>query len=181
MKIYTKTGDQGDTRLFGGKKVRKDHPRVEACGAADELNSVLGGIVSQLKNEEIRRKLEARQRELFILGADLATPAGTKIPKIIPRLEPKHIAQLEEEIDAMESTLSPLKFFILPGGTPAGAATHFARAVCRRAERALISLSRKEKIYSANLVYLNRLSDYLFVLARRLNDIENQQEKPWRP
>lgn len=181
MKIYTKIGDGGNTQLFGGKMVSKDDARVEAYGAADELNSALGWVISLLKDKTTIGKLEEVQKELFILGADLATPPDTKVNKPVPRLGPSHITRLEKEIDALQENLPPLQTFILPGGSPAGAALHLARSIGRRAERALVSLSKQEKISPDNQIYLNRLSDYLYVLARQVNRSEGQVETPWLP
>lgn len=181
MKIYTKAGDGGKTYLFGGKKVSKNDLRVEAYGSVDELNSAIGWVKAQLKDSRAIEQLEILQKELFTLGADLATPADAKTPKKVPRIEQGHVARLEREIDRLQETLPPLRSFILPGGNPAGAALHLARSICRRAERAVVTLSNRKKTGVVNQIYLNRLSDYLYVLARRVNRIENQPETPWVP
>jgi cob(I)alamin adenosyltransferase len=180
MKIYTKVGDGGDTYFFGGQKVRKDHPRVSAYGDVDELNSVLGWAETLTGNRSLKRALGLIQEELFILGADLSTPPGSRPPKPVPRITPSHINRLEREIDAVSERLPALRHFVLPGGSSAGAALHLARAVARRAERSLIPLLKKDKSLTSPQIYLNRLSDYLFVLARLLNQQKNKTEKTWR-
>lgn len=181
MKIYTKVGDGGNTFLFGGKKVAKNDPRVESYGDVDELNSFLGWAKTQIKAPEIVEKLETVQKELFVLGADLASPAGTKFSRKTPRIGKKHVARLEKEIDILEMALPPLRTFILPGGHPGGAALHLARSVCRRAERACIPLLKAGSVSLEAQIYLNRLSDYLFVLARAVNHQERWPETPWLP
>jgi cob(I)alamin adenosyltransferase len=185
VKIYTKVGDGGDTRLYGGKKVRKTDARVRAYGEVDELNSALGWISALLKERkdfgEIVSGLTAIQGELFDMGADLATPPDARTPKSVPRLTAQAAARLEAEIDDMQSKLPPLQTFILPGGSPAGAACHLARTVCRRAERAVVELSDAAPINPVNQIYLNRLSDYLFVAARFVNHLDDLPETPWAP
>lgn len=185
MKIYTKVGDGGDTRLYGGKKVRKTDIRVQAYGAVDELNSALGWVAALLKEQrsfgDLGSSLRTIQGELFDMGADLATPPGAKTAKSVPQVTAQGVARLEAEIDEMQDKLPPLRTFILPGGSPAGAACHMARTVCRRAERAVVTLADEEKINPVNLVYLNRLSDHLFVLARLINHTDKQPETPWAP
>ncbi len=181
MKIYTKVGDGGNTFLFGGKKVAKNDPRVESYGDVDELNCFLGWAKTQIKGPDLIEKLDVVQDELFVLGADLATPAGTKSPKKVPRITRRNVARLEKEIDELEMTLPPLRTFILPGGHPGGASLHLARAVCRRAERACIPLLKAGAVSLNAQIYLNRLSDYLFVLARAVNHRERWPETPWHP
>jgi cob(I)alamin adenosyltransferase len=170
LKIYTKTGDGGDTGLFGGGRVPKDHPRVEAYGDIDELNSFVGMARSIESMPRIDEVLAPIQRDLFSLGALLATPDHAKMKEQLTkaRISDGRIAQLEQAIDDGEAEVEPLKAFILPGGTPKAAALHVARTVCRRAERAVISLQRAEgiEIPQVVIIYLNRLSDLLFVLAR---------------
>ena len=178
MKIYTKTGDGGDTSLFGGKRVRKDSLRIETYGTVDELNSVIGVCRAQKIPKQIDIVLEEIQRDLFTLGADLATPHDVK-KKSVKRIENSHVVRLESHIDAIEATLEPLKQFILPGGSETAAMLHFARAVCRRAERLVIRLSHEEKINKHPVVYLNRLSDLLFVLARKTNALSKTPETKW--
>jgi len=180
MKIYTKTGDKGDTSLFGGQRVPKDALRIEAYGTVDELNSVLGIVRADNEEKEIDDILEHVQNELFVLGADLATPRPSNA-KQIRRVEPKDAVRLEKAIDKLEAKLEPLRAFILPGGSPVAARLHFARTVCRRAERAVVRLSRNEDIGEAITIYLNRLSDLLFVLARYANHCAGVSETKWKP
>jgi cob(I)alamin adenosyltransferase len=180
MKIYTKTGDKGDTSLFGGQRVPKDAMRIEAYGTVDELNSVLGIALAENTNEHIADILTSIQNHLFELGADLATPRSAD-PKSIKRVEAKDACSLEKVIDSLESHLKPLRSFVLPGGSPAAARIHFARTVCRRAERAVVRLSRNEDIGESITIYLNRLSDLLFVLARYANHVAGVQERKWKP
>jgi cob(I)alamin adenosyltransferase len=179
MKIYTKVGDGGNTYLFGGRRVRKNDRRVAAYGDVDELNSLLGWAASQPLAPRFRLILEAFQRDLFVLGADLATPRGVKTP--VPRITPEHAFRLEQKIDALSGLVPPLRRFILPGGTPAGAALHWARAVARRAERSLVALLTQDASLLAAQIYLNRLSDCLFVLARAINHHAKRKEKEWVP
>lgn len=189
MKIYTKTGDTGTTALFRGGRVPKDSPRIEACGAVDELNCHLGGLRSLGLPDEYDRLLHRVQSDLFAIGAVLSTApsdAGVKPrPKVsraaVPALPEGTEQYLEDAIDRMESFLPPLRNFILPGGSPASAAAHLARAVCRRAERAAVALHRKTPLPPSILTFLNRLSDFLFVLARRLNQLEGKPEEVWKP
>lgn len=177
MKIYTKTGDQGETGLFGGPRVRKDHPRIEAYGAVDELNAVLGLVRAESPPEEIDLLLAEIQNRLFDVGAELATPDPERMGTV--GVGPTHISRLEATIDRFESRLEPLKAFILPGGTLAAASLHLARTVCRRAERRLISLAASETISQSLLIYLNRLGDLLFVLAREANRVAGRPDVPW--
>ncbi|MBM2840670.1 MAG: ATP:cob(I)alamin adenosyltransferase [Bacteroidetes bacterium] len=180
MKIYTKTGDKGDTSLFGGQRVPKDALRIEAYGTVDELNSVLGIIRADNANAGIDKILGHVQNQLFNLGADLATPR-TNEKKSIKRIEPKDAQALEKFIDSLEPKLKPLRNFILPGGLPTAARLQFARTVCRRAERIVVRLSRNEDIGENITIYLNRLSDLLFVLARYANHVANVPETRWKP
>lgn len=181
LKIYTKTGDQGDTGLFGGGRVPKDHPRVEAYGAVDELNAVLGLARSIEMMPRIDEVVAPVQRDLFALGALLATPDLERMREQLEkaRISDARIAQLEQAIDDGEAELEPLKAFILPGGTPKAAALHVARTTCRRAERAVIHLQREAEIPQIVIVYLNRLSDLLFVLARVANRRAGAGEVTW--
>ena len=180
MKIYTKTGDSGDTSLFGGQRVPKDALRIEACGSVDELNSVLGIALADGPDGEIRSVLEQIQHKLFALGADLATPRSPGGKKKVKRIEPRDSLWLEREIDGFDTLLKPLHSFILPGGSHFAARLHFARTVCRRAERAVIRLSRNEDIGEGLKMYLNRLSDLLFVLARFANQSAGISEIRWK-
>lgn len=178
MKIYTKTGDRGETSLFGGERVAKDALRIEAYGTVDELNSLLGVARSFKPGIEVETILDKIQNDLFVLGADLATPPSATNANT-PRVELRHGEELEPIIDSLESKLRPLKAFILPGGPPAGAHLHLARTVCRRAERLVVKLSRAEGTVGASVVYLNRLSDLLFVLARYANHLDGADETEW--
>lgn len=177
MKIYTKKGDGGTTSLFGGKKVLKNDFRIEAYGTVDELNSVLGIILTYPLSEKGDQLLQHLQHQLFILGADLATPLSKKTK--IERIGNQDIEVLEQWIDTLEEDLAPLISFILPGGSPAGATLHMARTVCRRAERKTVALNQVEDISANSIIYLNRLSDLLFVLARFENLNTGEKETPW--
>ncbi len=179
MKIYTKTGDGGETSLFGGGRVSKDALRIEAYGTVDELNSLLGVVRSFRPARELEDALARRQEELFELGADLATPLDATNVRVV-RMEQRHVEGLERSIDEMEKRLPPLKTFILPDGSAVGAHLHFARAVCRRAERKVVRLSKLEPVNPLTIIYLNRLSDYLFVLARLANSLDQNDEQAWR-
>jgi cob(I)alamin adenosyltransferase len=178
MKIYTKTGDLGETGLFGGPRVRKDHLRIEAYGSVDELNAVLGVVRSHSPPAEIDGLLATIQNSLFDVGAELASPDPTRMG--VPVVGARHIEALEGAIDQYEAGLPPLKTFVLPSGGQAAAQMHLARTVCRRAERRLVSLAAAETISGALVVYLNRLSDLLFVLARELNRQSGQGDVPWQ-
>jgi cob(I)alamin adenosyltransferase len=182
QRIYTKTGDAGETGLFGGGRVPKSHPRVEAYGAVDELNAVLGWACTSIRTEWIGDVLRRVQPDLFAIGAHLATPAmeGRTGPKL-PPLPHHRIAVLESSIDTAEAELPELRSFILPGGSPGGAALHVARTVCRRAERRVVELARAEAVADVILVYLNRLSDLLFVVARLENNRSGAAEQTWSP
>lgn len=179
MKIYTRTGDRGDTGLRGGRRVRKDHPRVGAYGDVDELNSCLGAALSLLPRKPafrgLSRSLERIQNELFRVGARLALPGEGK--GTAPCLPPGSVRILEDEIDRMTRDLKPLRRFILPGGSPAGASLHIARAACRRAERSAVALGRGAP--PEIVVFLNRLSDHLFTAARWVNRRLGAAEKEW--
>jgi cob(I)alamin adenosyltransferase len=180
MKIYTKTGDTGTTALFGGKRVPKSDLRIEAYGTVDELNSWTVVIRDQEVNigrQDILLKIQDR---LFVIGSILATEPGNKKVKV-PDLEEMDITELEKEIDAMESTLPALKSFILPGGHSSVSFGHVARTVCRRAERLVIALNSSEAVDPLVVKYLNRLSDYLFVLCRKMAHELGAGESPWRP
>ena len=181
-RIYTKTGDTGETGLLGGGRVRKSVTRVGAYGDVDELNAVIGWACTQLSDAEINDRLRLIQADLFALGAHLATvvPAGRKAPSL-PPLPHGRIAEMEAWIDAAEQELPSLRSFILPGGTAAGAALHVARTVCRRAERSVVLLAAQEPVDASALVYLNRLSDCLFELARLNNHRAGKPETKWEP
>jgi cob(I)alamin adenosyltransferase len=179
MKIYTKTGDDGETGLWGGQRVRKDALRVRAYGDVDELNATLGILRSVGPSSDIDQRLARIQSELFVLGSDLATPGEAEN---IPRIKEEYTTTLEQEIDTFEAELPPLKQFILPGGTQAAAYAHLARTVCRRAEREVVMLadSEGEPINAVVLPYLNRLSDWLFVLGRLINARAGVSDVPWQ-
>jgi cob(I)alamin adenosyltransferase len=183
MKIYTKTGDDGTTGLYGGERVAKDHPRITTCGALDELNAVLGGALCLPLERDTATTLAKVQNDLFTLGAELATPddhAG-KLTARSSGVGAPDIAELESAIDKKEAILPALKQFILPGGSEAAARLHLARAACRRAERALITLHRTNPVRQEVLIYVNRLSDLLFVLARFANHHQGVADVPWQP
>jgi cob(I)alamin adenosyltransferase len=179
MKIYTKTGDKGETSLYGGRRVVKDALRIEAYGTVDELNSHLGVVRTRSLPPEVGPLLERLQQELFVLGADLATPPGTTA-KHVRRLDDADVLRLDEDIDRLDADLPALSAFILPSGAPAGAELHVARTVCRRAERLVTRLVREDSLDPAPLVYLNRLADLLFVVARYVNHRLGSTETTWR-
>ena len=181
MKIYTKTGDTGDTGLFGGGRVPKDDPRVEAYGDVDELNAVIGMARAIELMPRVDEVLVPLQRDLFAIGALLATPDREKMAQHLEkaRIDDRRIAELEQAIDDAESELEPLRAFILPGGTPKAAALHVARTVCRRAERHVVQLQHAVELPSLVVIYLNRLSDLLFTLARLANKRAGAGEVTW--
>ena len=176
MKAYTGTGDKGETGLYGGTRVRKDNPRVEAYGAVDELNSQIGVARALVKDKKLLEILKHVQEDLFVLGGDLANElANAKIPRIgKPQLE-----SLERITNELNSELPRLRRFILPGGSLAGAELHVARAVCRRAERRIVNLTKTESVNPDVLPFVNRLSSFLFVLARAINQKETIREEEW--
>lgn len=176
MKIYTKTGDDGETGLWGGLRVAKDALRVHAYGTVDECNAAVGLARAAGPEAELDAILAQVQSQLFVVGADLATPGEAAS---IPRVGEAEVSFLEGAIDALEATLEPLRQFILPGGAPAAAHLHLARTVCRRAERWAVSLSREEPCNPQVGVYLNRLSDFLFVAARAANARAGAADVPW--
>lgn len=180
-RIYTRTGDEGDTGLFGGGRVPKDHPRVEAYGDIDELNAAIGLARSIESLPRIDEVLAPLQRDLFSLGALLATPDRDKMREQLAkaRIDNERIAQLERAIDDCEAELEPLTAFVLPGGTPKAAALHVARTVCRRAERRVVALMRNDEVPALAGIYLNRLSDLLFVLARVATKRAGAGEVTW--
>jgi cob(I)alamin adenosyltransferase len=180
MKIYTKTGDDGTTGLFGGGRVKKASARVEAYGTVDELNAALG-VARATKLEEHTEEILARvQTDLFILGAELACVPGREAKLAMPLLDADDIARLERAIDTVEGTLSPLQTFVLPAGSSQACALHLARTVCRRAERAVLGTD-DAPVRLDLVVYLNRLSDLLFVLARGANAASRVGDVPWAP
>lgn len=179
MKIYTKTGDKGQTALFGGRRVPKSHLRVDSYGTVDELNSFIGWLADLLENEHVRQVLKTVQDRLFTLGAHLASDPEKHPPT--PDLLPEDVALLEREMDAMDELLPPLRNFILPGGHPAVSACHVCRTVCRRAERLVVALHEAEPVEPQVLEYLNRLSDYFFVLSRKIGQDFGVTENVWNP
>ena len=175
MKIYTRTGDAGETSLFGGARVAKSDARIEAYGTVDELNSFLGVARATWPESPIDAQLAAAQSDLFEIGVHLASPGTSRFPGV----EPARIEELEHGIDAMEEELAPLKTFILPGGTLAASQLHIARVVCRRAERLVVALNDESPATKSSIAYLNRLSDYLFVAARFANRWAGVEDVPW--
>jgi cob(I)alamin adenosyltransferase len=220
MKLYTRTGDDGTTGLFGGERVAKDHPRISACGDIDELNAALGLVASELQRmsdeESGKPRLTSRttppeqsqawsarktrggpdsdsfldlaqhvlthlQSRLFDIGADLATPAGSKHATKVMRITNEHVAEAERSIDQIDAGNAPMKHFVLPGGTELASRLHLARTICRRAERSLVQLQRAEPITPAAMIYINRVSDLLFAMARRANSDAGVPDVPWVP
>ena len=187
MKIYTKTGDAGTTALFGGTRVPKHHIRIQSYGTVDELNSWIGMLYDQIESELLGSELERIQDRLFTLGSQLATEPA-KAEKLsarranpLPEITPSDILALEEAMDRMDASLEPMTHFILPGGHPLVSQCHIARTVCRRAERMSTLLNEQEPIPEEVLKYLNRLSDYLFILARKLTSELGVVERKWVP
>lgn len=178
MKIYTKKGDKGTTSLFGGANIGKNSMRIHAYGTVDELNSVLGIVLTHALSDQGKTILVELQNQLFVLGADLATLPSKKTK--IDRISSKEIKQLERWIDDLDEQLPPLTAFILPGGAPAGATLHQARTVCRRAERHAVALKTDNPISDEVIIYLNRLSDLLFVMARYENKHAGEPETQWK-
>jgi cob(I)alamin adenosyltransferase len=181
VKIYTKTGDGGETGLFGGPRVSKSDGRVSAYGEVDELNAALGWVRAGVEDPEIEAHLARIQEELFSVGAELATPHGVKARSAVPPVDPRWISSLEQAIDAWQGELPPLTHFVLPGGARTGAALHLARCICRRAERGVVALAAEAEVTPAVLAYLNRLSDFLFVAARIANHRGGRPEVLWDP
>ncbi len=181
-RIYTRTGDGGETSLFGGGRVPKTHPRVRAYGSIDELNAVIGVVRAAGPPQEIDGILDRLQHQLFDVGAELATPEGSSPAAAhVARMTPDRVTVLEQDIDRFEAGLPPLRQFVLPGGTPAAAALHHARTVARRAEREIVRLGGSEAVNPELLKFVNRLSDLLFVLARAANHAAGRQDVFWAP
>lgn len=186
MKIYTKTGDKGQTSLYGGTRVSKASARVESYGNIDELNSFIGFAKSEIQEEKVLNQLKKIQFDLFTVGSESATPTDkltlangkSRLSLMISETE---IEELENWMDEMETQLEPLQYFILPGGGKSATSLHICRTVCRRAERSLIFLNETEEVRPELIKYLNRLSDYLFVLARYISKSENEPEEYWNP
>lgn len=180
FRIYTRTGDKGDTGLFGGGRTGKDDPRVEAYGEVDELNACLGVAAATVDDPQLVAWIRRVQDELFVLGSELATPDPEAVKKQIVPVDDAQIAFLESVIDTLDEELPPLRSFILPGGHPGAAHLHLARTVCRRAERRVIAFSREAAVRPEVVRYLNRLSDLLFVLARAANHRAGIEEPVWK-
>ena len=181
QKIYTKTGDKGKTSLIGGTKVLKSDSRIEAYGTVDELNSWIGYVIDYVNDFSANNALKEIQDRLFTIGSSLACDPEKETKVSIPGLHEEDVKRLENEIDTMNETLPETKHFILPGGHAAVSVTHIARCVCRRAERCCVDLAQKSDVDPLIIKYLNRLSDYLFVLARYIGKIHNVQESAWMP
>lgn len=179
MKIYTKTGDDGTTGLFGGGRVRKSDARIECYGTVDELNAALGVAKVVAGEDEIGQAISRVQNELFVVGSHLSTPEDSPSTRSLPVLDDAMIGRLEMEIDSAEAELPALRNFILPGGGELGARLHFARTVCRRAERVLVDFSMDRPVSGTILTYMNRLSDWLFVMARLANKRAGVADIPW--
>jgi cob(I)alamin adenosyltransferase len=181
MRIYTRTGDGGDTGLFGGIRVSKDDARVEACGTIDETNAALGLARSLEPPPAVDAVLARVQAELFLVGAELACAPGHEARLRLRLIAAEHVRALERDIDGAEQNLAELARFVLPGGTPVAAALHLARTVCRRAERRIVALQREGLTRSELGVYFNRLGDLLFVLARAANAQSGRADELWEP
>ena len=179
FKIYTKTGDTGETGLFGGKRLPKHHIRIESYGTVDELNAYLGLLGDVYENQQLVGWIREIQDLLFRIGASLAMEPGAT--PVIAGVEEKHVVELEGRMDAMDEELPPLKNFILPGGHPTVSFCHIARCVCRRAERATVALAQEEEVDPVIIRYLNRLSDFLFILARHIGQELGAEEVAWKP
>jgi len=180
LKIYTGFGDAGQTHLYGGQVVAKDDLRVEAYGTADELNSQLGLLVSTFSNESLIEFVRKIQGSIFKFSAELATPENKKSKTRPHAIQAQDIKDLERKIDQLDGDLPALKNFILPGGAPEAARAHLARTICRRLERRLVSLKAHSPVDPLIIIYINRLSDFLFVLARTINKSEGIEDIPWK-
>jgi cob(I)alamin adenosyltransferase len=180
-KIYTKTGDKGETSLIGGTRVPKYHERIEAYGTLDELNSFVGHLRDHISDNHLRAILLNIQENLFTAESLLATDPEKAVTRPLPKLTEKNVLELEHEIDAMNLHLSPLSSFILPGGHPLVSLCHICRTVCRRGEREIIKLSVGMAVDETVIKYINRLSDYFFVLARKVAFLNNIPDLPWKP
>ncbi|MFN2457401.1 MAG: cob(I)yrinic acid a,c-diamide adenosyltransferase [Chitinophagaceae bacterium] len=182
IKIYTKTGDKGTTALIGGTKVPKSHIRIESYGTIDELNSWIGVVADSIEDSSTKTTLKEVQDRLFTIGSSLACDPDKETKLKIPDLLETDVAYLESEIDRMNAVLPEMKAFILPGGSPAVSFTHVARCVCRRAERTCVAMQMENmEVEPLVLKYLNRLSDYLFIVARFINHLQDGEEIQWKP
>lgn len=177
--MYTRGGDKGETSLYGASRVPKDSPRVDAYGTVDELNSCIGVALASCKHKQISKPLKKIQGELLVAGADLASELGSKQRERVPRIDGKDTKRLEEMVDDLQKKLPRLTAFILPGGSKLSAALHLARAVCRRAERRIVTLGKSEEINPELVPYFNRLSTYLFNAARYANVLEGVEDEKW--
>jgi cob(I)alamin adenosyltransferase len=178
--LYTRGGDKGETGLYGPARVAKDSLRVDAYGTIDELNSCIGAAVAVCRHDEVSKPLKRVQAQLFTAGADLATEFASKGGARVPRIQKKDTERLERMVDELQAKLPRLTSFILPGGSQLAASLHLARAVCRRTERRVVALGRAEKINPEMVPYLNRLSTYLFNVARYANVLEGVEDEAWK-
>lgn len=186
FKIYTKTGDKGETSLYGGTRVSKAAARVESYGTLDELNAFIGLAKAEISDEKVLNQLQKIQFDLFTVGSEAATPTDKMLlangkNRLDLMISEKEITELELWMDDFDAELEPLKFFILPSGGKAAATLHVCRTVCRRAERAMVFLNETEEVRPELIKYLNRLSDYLFILARYISKISGEKEDYWNP
>lgn len=186
MKIYTKTGDKGETSLYGGTRVSKAAARVESYGTLDELNAFIGLAKAEISDEKVLNQLQKIQFDLFTVGSEAATPTDKLIlangkNRLDLMISEEEISELEHWMDDLDAELEPLQFFILPSGGKAAASVHVCRTVCRRAERAMVYLNETEEVRPELIKYLNRLSDYLFILARYISKISGEKEEYWNP
>ena len=186
MKIYTKTGDKGETSLYGGTRVSKAAARVESYGTLDELNAFIGLAKAEISDEKVLSQLQKIQFDLFTVGSEAATPTDKMLlangkNRLDLMISEKEITELELWMDDFDAELEPLRFFILPSGGKAAATVHVCRTVCRRAERAMVFLNETEEVRPELIKYLNRLSDYLFILARYISKISGEKEEYWNP
>ena len=186
MKIYTKTGDKGETSLYGGTRVSKAAARVESYGTLDELNAFIGLAKAEISDEKVSSQLQKIQFDLFTVGSEAATPTDKMLlangkNRLDLMISEKEITELELWMDDFDAELEPLKFFISPSGGKAAATVHVCRTVCRRAERAMVFLNETEEVRPELIKYLNRLSDYLFILARYISKISGEKEDYWNP
>ena len=186
MKIYTKTGDKGETSLYGGTRVSKAAARVESYGTLDELNAFIGLAKAEISDEKVLNQLQKIQFDLFTVGSEAATPTDKMFlangkSRLDLLISEEEIVELERWMDNFDAELEPLQFFILPSGGKAAASVHVCRTVCRRAERAMVHLNETEEVRPELIKYLNRLSDYLFILARYISKISGEKEEYWNP
>ena len=186
MKIYTKTGDKGETSLYGGTRVSKAAARVESYGTLDELNAFIGLAKAEISDEKVLNQLQKIQFDLFTVGSEAATPTDKMFlangkNRLDLMISEEEISELEHWMDDLDAELEPLQFFILPSGGKAAASVHVCRTVCRRAERAMVYLNETEEVRPELIKYLNRLSDYLFILARYISKISGEKEDYWNP